>query len=184
MTTGQVLETGRLLMRPWTQEDLPVLSHFCTDPVLMRHFGRAEIVDDSVERLARMQRFDAELGYAFKAVERKADGAIIGNCGLKPITLAPEVLPLAQPDDIEIGWLFRQDIWGQGYAREAATAALDWGLSLSPRVIAITAYSNEASWGLMRRLGMEHLPDWDFDYPEVAEGHFARASLVHAKSRP
>ena len=181
-SAGTVLETERLLMRPWTEADLPILSGHATDPVLMHHFGRAELVDDSVERLERMQRFDRELGYAFKAVVRKADGAIIGNCGLKPITLAPEVLPHARPDDIEIGWLFRQDVWGQGYAREAATAALDWGLSLGPRVIAITAYSNEASWGLMRRLGMVHMPEWDFDYPDVAEGHFARASLVHGKS--
>lgn len=183
MTTGATLETERLILRPWTEADLPTLSRFCTDPVLMHHFGRAELLDDSVERLERMQRFDRELGYAFKAVVRRADGAIIGNCGLKPITLAPEVLPRARADDIEIGWLFRQDCWGQGYAREAASAVLDWGLSLSPRVIAITAWSNKASWGLMRRLGMSHLPEWDFDHPDVAEGHFARASLVHGKSR-
>ncbi len=183
MTTGLVLETERLVMRPWTEADLPVLSAIAMNPVLMRHFGKAELVDDSVERLERMQRFDRELGYAFKAVVRRADGAIIGNCGLKPITLPPEVLPHARPDDIEIGWLFREDCWGQGYAREAATAAMEWGLSLRPRVIAITAYSNEASWGLMRRLGMVHLPEWDFEDPDAAEGHFAKASLVHGKTR-
>ncbi|TPE58785.1 GNAT family N-acetyltransferase [Sandaracinobacter neustonicus] len=183
MSEGRVLETERLILRPWTDADLPTLSSYATDPVLMRHFGKAELLDDSAERLERMQRFDRELGYAFKAVVRRADGAVIGNCGLKPITLAAEVLPHARADDIEIGWLFRQDCWGQGYAREAATAVLDWGLSLSPRVIAITAHSNEPSWGLMRRLGMVHLPEWDFDYPDVAEGHFARASLVHAKDR-
>ena len=183
MGTGAVLETERLILRPWTEADLPVLAGFSLDPVLMRHFGKAELLDDSRERFERMQAFDRELGYAFKAVVRKADGAIIGNCGLKPITLQPDVLPLARADDIETGWLFRQDCWGQGYALEAATAVLDWGLSLSPRVIAITAKSNAPSWGLMRRLGMAHMPEWDFDYPDVAEGHFARASLVYGKER-
>ena len=183
MSEGLILETERMILRPWTEADRPVLAGFSMDPVLMHHFGKAELVDDSVERLQRNQRFDRELGFTFKAVVRKADGAIIGNCGLKPITLAPDVLPLARADDIEIGWLFLQSCWGQGYAREAATAALAWGLSLAPRVIAITARSNEPSWGLMRRLGMAHMPEWDFDYPEVAEGHFARPSVVYGKVR-
>lgn len=183
MSEGQILETDRLILRSWTEADLPVLSAMQLDPVLMRHFGKAALVDDSLERLERNQRFDRERGFTFKAVVRKADGEIIGNCGLKPITLAPEVLPLARADDIEIGWLFLQSCWGQGYAREAATAALEWGLSLAPRVIAITARSNEPSWGLMRRLGMAHMPEWDFDYPEVAEGHFARPSVVYGKMR-
>ncbi|MCG2840333.1 GNAT family N-acetyltransferase [Sandaracinobacter sp. RS1-74] len=184
MSEGAVFETERLWLRPWVEADLPMLASFSLDPVLMRHFGRADLLDDSVERLQRMQRFDRELGFAFKAVVRKADGRIIGNCGLKPITLAPEVMPLARAEDIEIGWLFRQDCWGQGYALEAASTMLEWGLSLGERVIALTAASNEASWGLMRRLGMAHMPDWDFDYPEVEEGHFARSTVVYAKERP
>ena len=77
----------------------------------------------------------------------------------------------------------RQDCWGQGYAREAATAMLEWGLTLAPRVIALTAASNEASWGLMKRLGMQHLESWDFDHPDVAAGHFALRHVVYAKAR-
>lgn len=184
MSEGRLLETERLILRPWTEADLPILSAIQLDPVLMHHFGKAELVDDSMERLERNQRFDRELGYTFKAVVRKADGKLIGNCGLKPITLAPEVLPLARADDIEIGWLFLQSCWGQGYAREAASAVLEWGLSLAPRVVAITARSNAPSWGLMQRLGMVHMPAWDFDYPDVAEGHFARPSVVYGKERP
>ncbi len=184
MSEGLVLETERLILRPWTVADLPVLSAFQLDPVLMHHFGKARLVDDSAERLERNQRFDRELGFTFKAVVRKADAEVIGNCGLKPITLPPEILPLARPDDIEMGWLLRQDCWGKGYALEAATAVLDWGLSLAPRVIALTAATNVPSWGLMRRLGMAHLPEWDFIHPDVAEGHFAGPSVVYAKERP
>ncbi len=184
MSEGLILETERMILRPWTEADRPVLAGFSMDPVLMHHFGKAELVDDSAERLERNQRFDREHGFTFKAVVRKSDGAIIGNCGLKPITLPAEILPLARADDIEMGWLFRQDCWGKGYALEAATAVLEWGLSRAPRVIALTAATNAPSWGLMQRLGMRHLPAWDFVHPDVVEGHFAGPSVVYAKERP
>jgi RimJ/RimL family protein N-acetyltransferase len=173
-----VIETERLILRPWTEADLAVLGQFSTDPVLMHHFGRAELVDDSLERLARMQRFDRELGFSFRAVVRKTDGAIIGNCGLKPLTV-----PWPEPTDIEIGWLLRQDCWGQGYAVEAATPMLEIGLSKAPRVVAITARSNGPSQQVMRRLGMVHRPGLDFDHPDVAEGHFARPHVTFVKDR-
>jgi RimJ/RimL family protein N-acetyltransferase len=174
-----MLETERLLLRPWTSDDLPVLRSFSTDPVLMHHFGRAALVDDSVERLARMQRFDRELGVSFRAVVRKADGAVIGNCGLKPLTI-----PWPHPDDIEIGWLLRQDCWGRGYAVEAAAPMLAIGLARWPRVVAITACSNMPSQRVMQRLGMTHLPALDFDHPDVADDHFARPHVTFAKEAP
>jgi RimJ/RimL family protein N-acetyltransferase len=104
---------------------------------------------------------------------------VIGNCGLKPFTI-----PWPEPDDIEIGWLLRQEYWGQGYAREAAEAVLALGLTLAPRVVAITAQTNRASWGLMERLGMVHVPELDFDHPDVAEGNPHRWHLTYAKVAP
>jgi RimJ/RimL family protein N-acetyltransferase len=173
-----VIETERLILRPWEQADLPILASFSTDPVLMHHFGRAELLDDSVERLERMQRFDREMGVSFRAVVRKSDGLVIGNCGLKPLTI-----PWPEPTDIEIGWLFRQDCWGQGYAVEAATPMLARGLELAPRVIAITAASNVASQRVMQKLGMAHEMSLDFDHPDVAEGHFARRHVTYVMHR-
>lgn len=174
-----MIETARLILRPWVEADLPILAAFSTDPVLMHHFGRPELLDDSVERLARMQRFDREHGFSFRAVVRKADGQVIGNCGLKPLTI-----PWPEPTDIEIGWLFRQDCWGQGYAVEAATPMLAQGLERAPRVIAITAATNIASQRVMQKLGMTHRESLDFDHPDVAEGHFARRHVTYAMDRP
>lgn len=164
-----MIETARLILRPWTEADLPTLGRFSTDPVLMHHFGRPELADDSVERLERMQRFDRELGFSFRAVVRKTDGEVIGNCGLKPLTI-----PWPEPTDIEIGWLIRQDCWGQGYALEAATPMLADVLARAPRVVAITAKTNSASQRVMQKLGMLHWPSLDFDHPDVAQRHFAR----------
>ncbi len=174
-----MIETARLFLRPWTETDLPVLRDFALDPVLMHHFGKTELTDDSVERLARMQRFQRELGFSFMAAMRKTDGAVIGNVGLKPLTI-----PWPEPTDIEIGWLIRPDCWSQGYAREAAEPMLAWGLTLAPRVVAITATGNTASRALMQRLGMDHAPELDFDHPDVAVGHVARPHVTYVKRLP
>jgi RimJ/RimL family protein N-acetyltransferase len=173
-----VIETERLTLRPWTQDDLPILASFSTDPVLMHHFGRPALVDDSVERLERMQRNDRELGFSFRAVVRKSDGLVIGNCGLKPLTI-----PWPEPTDIEIGWLIRQDCWGQGYAVEAATPMLALGLEFAPRVIAMTAKTNLPSQRVMQKLGMRHEMSLDFDHPDVAQGHFATRHVTYVIQR-
>lgn len=173
-----MIETARLRLRAWTHADLPTLSAFARDPVLMAHFGRDTAVDDSAERLARMIGRDRDLGYSFRAMVRRCDGAVIGNVGLKPLTI-----PWPAPDDIEIGWLVRQDCWGQGYATEAAAPMLALGLLLSPRVVAITAETNRASRRVMERLGMAHLPDLAFDHPDVAPGNPHRRHRVHGRAR-
>ena len=69
--------------------------------------------------------------------------------------------------DFEIGWRLREDAWGQGYAREAASASLDaaFGHFGAPHVIAFTVAQNKASWGLMERLGMTRRADLDFFDP-------------------
>ena len=72
-------------------------------------------------------------------------------------------------------WRLRQDAWGQGYAREAASAALDLAFTRfsATDVIALTVEGNSPSWGLMLRLGMRRRPDLDF-----ANSEFDAASGV------
>jgi RimJ/RimL family protein N-acetyltransferase len=84
---------------------------------------------------------------------------------------------------IEAGWRLREDAWGQGYAKEAATATLDlaFGQFEADEVIALTVEKNTASWGLMLRLGMVHRPDLDF-----GQTHWSgeeRETIVHAIDR-
>jgi RimJ/RimL family protein N-acetyltransferase len=69
---------------------------------------------------------------------------------------------------MEVGWRLREDVWGQGYAREAAAASLDlaFGRFGAEEVIALTVERNTASWGLMVRLGMERRADLDFASPD------------------
>jgi RimJ/RimL family protein N-acetyltransferase len=79
-----------------------------------------------------------------------------------------------------LGWRFESPAWGQGFAREAACATLDWAWSHldAQTVVAITNPVNTQSWGLMLRLGMTRNPKEDFDYPDVLEGDPLRRCVL------
>ena len=72
---------------------------------------------------------------------------------------------------MEIGWRLREDAWGQGYAREAASAALDAAFTRfgADEVVALTVPGNAASWGLMKRLGMQRRAELDYVDPRFGE---------------
>jgi RimJ/RimL family protein N-acetyltransferase len=112
---------------------------------------------------ARIEAYRAEHGHTYWVVERKDDGALLGFCGLKRSNQAGGPIGM-----MEVGWRLREDAWGRGYAKEAATAALGlaFGRFAADEVIALTASGNAASWGLMIRLGMARREDLDFDSPD------------------
>lgn len=176
-----MIETERLLIRPWREEDRDPFFAINSDPEVMRYIrpstSRAES-DDGVDRQIAAQ---AEHGFCFWALERKADGAFLGVCGLRPGV--PET-PIA--DDLEIGWRLGRAFWGEGYAREAAAACLAWAFAEADaaRVAAITVPANIRSWRLMERLGMVRRPDLDFLHPALAEGDPLRPHVTYLAERP
>ena len=127
----------------------------------MRHLGGLQTREQWREGFLRLRSYQQDLGHTFWIVEDKATGGLLGFCGLKRAN-APGAEPLH--GEVEIGWRLREDAWGQGYAKEAATASLDLAFDrfAAPRVIAFTALGNLPSQGLMRRLGMQHLPGHDY----------------------
>jgi RimJ/RimL family protein N-acetyltransferase len=156
-----MIETERLILRDWTEDDIePFLRHTNT-PAVMRWLGGVKSGPERLEGIRRMMRWQEERGFTFWVVERKADGELLGFCGIKVADT---------PDSpihglYEVGWRLREDVWGQGYAREAAIASLDFAFDRlgAERVVAITFAPNAASWGLMERLGMTRRPELDYD---------------------
>jgi RimJ/RimL family protein N-acetyltransferase len=158
-----MIETERLILRDWREEDIePFLRHTNT-PAVMRWLGGVRSDADQLESIGRMMRWQAERGFTFWIVERRADGELLGFCGLK-LADSPGS-PIAGM--VEIGWRLREDAWGQGYAKEAAIASIDHAFDRlgAGRVVALTFQGNEASWGLMERLGMTRRPECDHDDP-------------------
>ena len=156
-------ETDRLILRDWREEDWPCFWEGTNTPGVMRWLGG---VCDAAKRDAAQQRllsYEREHGHTFWCVERRSDGAILGFCGLKRSNQSGGPLGM-----MEVGWRLREDAWGRGYAKEAATASLDLAFDRfdAEEVIAMTVQRNTASWGLMKRLGMRRRDDLDFDNAE------------------
>ena len=120
-------------------------------------------------------------GHCFWPIERRSDGTFLGFCGVQP---GPADTPVE--GRIEIGWRLAFDAWGQGYAREAARAALDWSWSnlAADEIIAMTVVANTRSWGLMERLGMRRRVDLDFDHPALERDDPLMPHIVYSIARP
>ncbi|WP_326524318.1 GNAT family N-acetyltransferase [Sphingomonas sp.] len=161
-----MIETQRLILRRWRQEDIAPFHAMGQDTEVMRFIGPPMSLADCEAAKARMDAFADTTGSCFWAVERRSDGAFLGFCGIKP---GPDGTPIAGA--AEIGWRLRRDAWGQGYAREGAAACIARGWSDGlDHISAITVAANEQSWGLMERLGMTRVTNGDFDHPAVPDG--------------
>ncbi len=154
-------ETERLRLRTWDPDDLDEFIRQTNTPPVMRWLGGVAAPEDILEGFERINLYQRDYGHTLWVVERKADKALLGFCGLKRVNSpgAPN------PGDFEIGWRLREDAWGQGFAKEAAIASLDLAFDTfdAPYVVALTIAANEPSQGLMKRLGMTRRQDMDFD---------------------
>ncbi len=170
-----MIETARLIIRPWRDDDRAPFAAMSADAEVMQHLGptmdRAGS-DAVVDRLIALQ---AVLGHTFWAVERRDTGAFIGFCGLK---MAP--LGIAGLSGFpEIGWRLARSAWGQGFASEVARASLDWGWQKGmTRIVAMTVPANTRSQAVMQRIGMQRRPNLDFDHPLLAPGNPLRPHIA------
>ena len=154
------IETDRLVLRDWREEDWPRFFAATNTPAVMRWLGGLLDDDGMAATRARVEGCAAANGFCFWVVERKADGEILGFCGLKRADAPGSSVTGA----MEAGWRLREDAWGQGYAKEAAIATLDAAFAKfgADEVVALTIVENAASWGLMERLGMRRRPELDY----------------------
>jgi RimJ/RimL family protein N-acetyltransferase len=175
-----MIETERLILRPPIERDLEPFVAMSADPEVMRHFPTLLDRDECQAMLDRINARIAACGYGFWAVERKADGTFLGLTGIQDFK--PE-MPLT---GIEAGWRLARHAWGQGYASEAASAAVAFAFDTlgAPQVWAITAAGNLPSQAVMRRIGMTARPELDFDHPNLAADSPLLRHVVYGVERP
>jgi RimJ/RimL family protein N-acetyltransferase len=148
------LETPRLVLRDKRPEDLDFTVALFADPRVMRWIGDGSTYSrEEVEaRFGRVLAIESEPGHerwdAFKMIERKSDGACIGQAGLLRCEIdgSPE---------IEIGWWLAASAWGSGYATEAALAFRDFAFrELGLARLSVVLYAeNLKSVAVARRIG-------------------------------
>lgn len=171
-----VLRTSRLLLRRWAPDDREPFAQINADPRVMRYRFKTLTRAESDALLDEIEAGFDRHGFGEWAVERTEDHRVIGFAGLE---LADATAPFDPP--IHIGWHLAHDAWGRGYATEAAEAVLDFSfdeLGLA-QVVAHTTSRNAPSRAVMRRLGMTHHPDDDFDGPWYPPGHPNRRFVLY-----
>ncbi len=174
------LRTSRLLLRGWRPGDRPPFADLNGDPRVTEFLGGMRDRAASDELLDRVEEHWDLHGFGLWAVERLADGAFLGFTGLSTPSFDAAFTPA-----VEVGWRFAYHAWGQGYATEAATAALAFGferLGLQ-EIVSFTTVANVRSRRVMERLGMRHDPADDFDHPRLDEGHPLRPHVLYRLRR-
>jgi RimJ/RimL family protein N-acetyltransferase len=174
------LKTDRLLLRQWTDADREPYAALNADPVVMEHFPARmtrEMSDAMVDRLAAALE---ERGFGLWALEVVETGQFIGFTGLSVPGFEAHFTPA-----VEIGWRLSKDAWGNGYASEAARAALAhaFGPAGLDEVVSFTATTNNASQRVMQRIGMSHDEADDFDHPRLEPGHRLERQVLYRITR-
>jgi RimJ/RimL family protein N-acetyltransferase len=147
-----VLETARLRLTSYRADHAADHAALLADGAVMRHLGGPLSREDAWRRLLSAAGLWPVLGYGYWVVERRSDGAFLGQLGFadfhRDLDHSLDGLP-------EMGWMFVPAAQGQGIASEAAVAALEWiDQAFSPRNIpAIIHPDNEPSLKLAARHG-------------------------------
>lgn len=150
--TAPVLETERLVLRPFRAADGDAQAAMMASAEVMAHLGGPLGREESWRKLLCGAGLWGLFGYGYWAVERRSDGAMAGQLGFADFMreMTPSIRGLP-----EMGWLFAQEASGQGFATEAALAALAWlDQALAPaEVCAIIDPANAASIRVTEKCG-------------------------------
>lgn len=149
-----LFETERLVIRPWTLDDVESAFSIYSDPEVMHFISR----DGPVKSLeaqrgwleSSLKRYEEMAGgFGFWAIVEKASEETVGTVMVKPLPGHP---------DIEVGWHLARRAWGKGYASEAGAWAIRYGLETLglKRIVAVVDPLNTRSLAVARRIGLQH----------------------------
>lgn len=114
----QTIETKRLIIRPFADDDILALYEIMKKPEVMYAWEHGFSLVETTEYLHRQQERYNENGFGEQAVFLKSNGKLIGAAGLLKLDLEGQAVT-------EIGYIFDNSVWGNGYATEAAKAFVD-----------------------------------------------------------
>lgn len=143
-----LLETPRLLLRPFAAGDALLVHEVYSDPDVMRYVATGPMSDIAVtERLlADYAAHQTRHGYSFWAVFERSSGTLVGDAGLYRTPTG----------EVELGYTLGTAWWGRGYATEAASRwlAFAFGELGLGEVVALAEPANVASLRVLEKLGM------------------------------
>lgn len=163
------LQTERLILRNWEARDAKAFHRLNNDPEVMHFFPARRTREEADTMMTRWQGLYERDGYCFGAVEEKTSGLCVGLCGLARFPTGIEAGEIR----LETGWRLLPEVWGHGYATEAAAAWLRLAFENlhEPGICAFAVPANRASIAVMKRIGMREHPNSPFIHPNVPDSH-------------
>ncbi len=156
------LQTERLQLRGWRDEDLPAFARINADPIVGRYLrGRPETEEETIAFVERIRKHWAEWGYGIWAAEHRADRRFLGFIGFSHHRW--------YPDEVEIGWRIDPGYWRQGLATEGAAVALQHGFNALgfTRLISIIHRDNAASRRVAEKIGLRVWLEEERPHPDT-----------------
>lgn len=150
------METRRLLLRQWRDEDLDPYARICADPETMRYMsasGSPRTSGQTSEIVSSIRQHWIDHHFGLWAVEEMRSGKFIGRIGLQYHKDWPG------EHKVEVGWLLDKACWGDGLATEGAQASLAYGFENRKleRIISVALPENRASRRVMEKCGLTFL---------------------------
>lgn len=174
-----MLETDRLILRAWREEDLAPMARMNADTEVMRFFPATQTLAETEAAYGRVSAHMEKHGFCFFAAELKETSSCIGFIGMQHV---PEQIPCAPA--VEIGWRLDKSVWGQGLAPEGAKACLAYGFSVLKldEIVSFTAEINKPSQRVMEKIGMTRDESGDFEHPAVSRDNPVRPHVLYRMS--
>ena len=157
-----IIQTERLILRPWQEDDGPELERLFSDPAVR---GERAITAERIAGFAKNSLAQwGKNGFGPWAVIDRATGEWIGRAGLDDLGDWPG------PDKIEVGFELHQKWWGRGIATETAHAALRFGFEQHhlERIISVTAATHLAARRVMEKVGLTYQGTLHWKSPVIA----------------
>ena len=176
-----MLETDRLRLRMWREDDLDPFAAMCADPDVMRYFPNVLTREKTIKLISMGKACFATHGVFYSPVEIRSTGEFIGCAGLDVHSAGS----LSFAPCVDIGWRLKKSAWGKGYATEAARAWLRFGFETKgyEEIVSFTIPENGPSRQVMVRIGMTRDVAADFRHPAIPANHPCSMHVLYRLTR-
>lgn len=165
-----IFETNRLYLRELTQDDYFDLVQILQNPNVMYAYEHDFTNEDVQIWLNRQFSRYKKYHFGLWAVILKSTNEMIGQAGLS-------MQPYHNDEILEIGYLFKDEFWHQGYASEVAQACKNYAFSQlkAKKVFAIIKSDNVSSIAVAKRIGMKKVDEFNVRYYNDERLHYLYA---------
>ncbi len=177
----KIIETDRVILRTWCDDDVDEYYRINQDPKVIELLRGSLTMQEAKDFIAFVnQQFD-KIGYTLWAAEEKSSGKLMGFIGLDPLKWEAPFGPC-----VEIGWRLGSQYWDKGYATEGAMAALEYGFNKCglKEIVSFTVPANIRSIRVMEKIGMERDLSGDFAHPKLSLDHKLSQHVLYRIKRP